>query len=273
MAFVTLQREGAIGVLTLNRPDNANVLNLPMARELLGAVRELEADPSIRVVLLTGAGKHFCFGGDLRGMLAQNSAESSPSAQRADITAYLLELTGDLHAAIVALVHLDAPVIAVVNGTAAGAGVGLVAMADLAVCGSSTRFSLAYTGVALTPDGGTSFFLPRLIGAKRAMEWLLNNRAVSAEEALSVGLVNAVVPDAQLLDHARELASRLASGPRHAFAKTKRLLSVSRSELEYHLALEGRTIAQQAASSEGLEGMHAFLEKRRPSFQELGHTP
>jgi 2-(1,2-epoxy-1,2-dihydrophenyl)acetyl-CoA isomerase len=272
VAFVTLQREGAVGVLTLNRPDNANVLNLVMARELLAAVRELEADGSIRAVLLTGAGKHFCFGGDLRGMLAQGSSESNADL-RAGISAYLLELTGDLHAAIVGLVHLSAPVIAVVNGTAAGAGVGLVAMADLAVCGASTRFSMAYTGVALTPDGGTSFFLPRLIGTKRAMEWLLSNRMVTAEEAHSAGLVNEVVADAQLLEHARALASRLASGPRHAFAKTKRLLSVSRSELEYHLALEGRTIAEQAASGEGLEGMRAFLEKRRPAFQDLGHTP
>jgi 2-(1,2-epoxy-1,2-dihydrophenyl)acetyl-CoA isomerase len=273
VASVTLQREGAVGVLTLNRPDNANVLNLPMARELLAAVRELEADTSIRAVLLTGAGKHFCFGGDLRGMLTQSAAENASGDPRAAITAYLLELTGDLHAAIVGLVQLDAPVIAVVNGTAAGAGVGLVAMADLALCGSSTRFSLAYTGVALTPDGGTSFFLPRLIGAKRAMDWLLSNRLVTAEEARSVGLVNEVVADAQLLDHARALAARLAAGPRHAFAKTKRLLSVSRSELEYHLALEGRTIAQQAASSEGLEGMRAFLDKRRPVFEQLGHTP
>ena len=118
MAFVTLQREGAIGVLTLNRPDNANVLNLPMARELLGAVRELEADPSIRAVLLTGAGKHFCFGGDLRGMLAQSSAESSPSAQRADINhredlleaqrahtraVFVLELIGQIFGVTVAL--------------------------------------------------------------------------------------------------------------------------------------------------------------------------
>jgi 2-(1,2-epoxy-1,2-dihydrophenyl)acetyl-CoA isomerase len=265
---VTLQREGAVGVLTLNRPDNANVLNLPMARELLAAVRELEADRSVQAVLLTGAGKHFCFGGDLRGMLTQSLAESASAADSAAaITAHLLELTGDLHAAIVGLVSLDAPVIAVVNGTAAGAGVGLVAMADLAVCASSTRFSMAYTGVALTPDGGTSFFLPRVIGAKRAMEWLLSNRLVTAEEAHSVGLVNEVVPDAQLFEHARELAARLAAGPRHAFAKTKRLLSVPRSELEYHLALESRTIAQQAVSSEGLEGMRAFLDKRRPVFQ------
>lgn len=268
MAWVTLQREGAIGVLTLNRPDNANVINLPMARQLLAAVRELEADLSVRAVLLTGAGKHFCFGGDLRGMLSQTSVDPAAS-----VTEYLLELTTDLHAAIVGLVHLEAPVIAVVNGTAAGAGVGLVAMADLAVCGASSRFSLAYTGVALTPDGGTSFFLPRLIGTKRAMDWLLSNRLVTAEEARSVGLINDVMPDAQLLEQAHALAARLATGPRHAFAKTKRLLSVSRSDLEYHLALEARTIAQQAASAEGLEGMRAFLEKRRPAFEELGHTP
>ncbi|MFZ9709113.1 MAG: enoyl-CoA hydratase/isomerase family protein [Steroidobacteraceae bacterium] len=258
MSTVRIERDGAVAIVTLNRPDNANVPHLEMARELRKAAHDLESDSSVRAVVLTGAGKHFCFGGDLRGMITGG----------AEIEPYLRELTDDLHAAVATFVHLPAPVIAAVNGTAAGAGVGLVAMSDLAVAGEGTRFSLAYTGVALTPDGGTSFFLPRLIGAKRAMELLLTPRALTAAEALEWGLVNRVVPDGEVLSAALEWARQLAIGPQAAYAKTKRLLAPSRSALEAHLSLEGRTIAGQASSPEGIEGIRAFLEKRRPQFSE-----
>lgn len=258
MSTVRLERDGAVAVVTLDRPDNANVLHLEMGRALREIAHRLEQDPTVRAVVLTGAGKHFCFGGDLRGMVAGG----------ADVEPYLRALTDDLHAAIVSFVHLEAPVIAAVSGTAAGAGVGLVAMADLAIAGEGSRFSLAYTGVALTPDGSTSFFLPRLVGRKRAMELLLTPRAFSAAEALEWGFVNRVVADAEVKGAALDWARQLAGGPRHAFAKTKRLLAPSRQELEFHLALEGRTIAQQAASAEGAEGIRAFLEKRRASFPD-----
>lgn len=256
MSTVRLERDGAVAIVTLDRPDNANVLHLEMGRALRETARQLEQDSSVRAVVLTGAGKHFCFGGDLRGMVTGG----------ADVEPYLRELTDDLHAAIVSFVHLEAPVIAAVAGTAAGAGVGLVAMADLAVAGESSRFSLAYTGVALTPDGSTSFFLPRLVGRKRAMELLLTPRAFTAAEALEWGFVNRVVADAEVRAVAMQWAGQFAGGPRHAFAKTKRLLAPSRQELEFHLALEGRTIAAQAASAEGAEGIRAFLEKRRANF-------
>jgi 2-(1,2-epoxy-1,2-dihydrophenyl)acetyl-CoA isomerase len=253
---VLLAVEEGVARLTLNRPDNANVLDLDTAREFAAAVRRLRDDARIAAVVIGGAGKHFCFGGDLRGMIGTG----------APVDAYLLELTALLHEGVQGLVALDAPVIAAVNGTAAGAGVGLVAMADLALCGESSRFNLAYTGVALTPDGSTSFFLPRLIGAKRAAELLFTNRMLSAQEALDWGLVNRVVPDAELEREASLLARRLAVGPRHAYAKTKRLLAASQAALAAQLDLEGRTIAAQAASPEGMEGMNAFLEKRPPRY-------
>lgn len=255
-ATVLLEQRGGVAVITLNRPDNANVLNLQMGRELLQVVTACERNSAVRAVVLTGAGKHFCFGGDLRGMAA---AEAAPDA-------YLRELTADLHAAIVKLVRLDAPVIAAVHGTAAGAGVGLVAMADLAVCGEGTKFSLAYTGVALTPDGSTSFFLPQILGNKRALELLLTNRSLAAAEALQWGLVNQVVADAEVLSTALLLAERLADGPRHAFAGTRRLVALAGGALEAHLAIERETIARQAASDEGQEGIRAFVEKRKPRF-------
>lgn len=253
---VSVEKRGTVGIVTLNRPDNANVLNLAMGRELLEASIACGADPQVRAVVLTGAGKHFCFGGDLRGMMAEGGA----------VDAYLRELTSFLHQAISHFVRMDAPVIAAVNGTAAGAGVGLVAMADLAICARSAKFSLAYTGVALTPDGSTSFFLPRLIGTKRAMELILTNRPLSAEEALSWGLVNQVVDDSACVEEALRLAERLATGPAHAFGKAKRLVAGASGALEAHLVLESETIAEQAASPEGQEGIKAFLEKRKAQY-------
>mgnify|MGYP000290364649 CR=1 FL=1 len=253
---VLLEKRGDVAVVTLNRPDNANVLNLQMGRDLLAVVTACQQDVALRAVVLTGAGKHFCFGGDLRGMLTAGGATD----------AWLRELTTDLHQSIVGLVRLDAPVIAAVNGTAAGAGVGLVAMADLAVCGEGSKFSLAYTGVALTPDGGTSFFLPQILGNKRALELMLTNRPLSAADALGWGFVNQVVPDAEVLDAALQLASRVAAGPRQAQGSVKRLVAHAGGALEAHLALESETIARQSISAEGQEGMKAFLEKRKPTF-------
>jgi 2-(1,2-epoxy-1,2-dihydrophenyl)acetyl-CoA isomerase len=161
---------------------------------------------------------------------------------------------------------MDSPVIAAVNGTAAGAGVGLAAMADLALCGRSSKFNLAYTQAGLTPDAGTTFLLPRMLGLKRTMELLLLNRALPAEEALSWGLVNEVVADEQLLARALEVAEKLASGASAAFGATKRLIAHSLGALESQMVLESETIARHAVDEEGMEGVSAFLEKRTPHF-------
>ncbi len=245
-----------VAVVTLNRPDTANTLDLAMGRDLLVAALRCEADPAVRAVVLTGAGKAFCFGGDLRGMVSGGRP----------IEPYLKELTTHLHAAIVRFMRMDAPVIAAVNGTAAGAGVGLVAMADLAILAAGAKISLAYTGVGLTPDGGTSFLLPRAVGAKRAMELVLTNRALTAPEALGWGLVNQVAPDAEVLNEAMKIAGRLAAGPKGAFGRAKRLMATSLGALESQLTLESETIAAQAASAEGREGITAFLEKRKAGY-------
>ena len=165
---------------------------------------------------------------------------------------------------------MDAPVIAAVNGTAAGAGVGLVAMADLALCARGSKFNLAYTNAGLTPDAGTSFLLPRTIGAKRAMELLLLNRTLLAQQALDWGLVNEVVADEELLARALELAEQLAAVPASAFGETKRLLAASLGAFESHMMLESETIAAHAVSAEGAEGISAFLEKRKPQFPGKG---
>lgn len=253
---VQVETRGAVALVTLNRPESANTLNLQTAMDLLAAAMTCDRNPGVRAVVLRGAGRHFCFGGDLRAMVAKGAA----------VDGYLRELTGYLHAAISHFVRMDAPVIAAVNGTAAGAGVGLVAMADLAICARSSRFNLAYTGVGLTPDAGTSFLLPRAVGARRAMELMLLNRALSAGEALEWGLVNQVVEDGDLLDEALVLAERLCAGAAGAIGKTKRLMAHSLGALESHMVLESETIASQAATAEGTEGITAFLEKRAPDW-------
>jgi len=253
---VQVETRGAVALITLNRPDSANTLNIEMGMDLLAAAMTCSRNPTVRAVVLTGAGRQFCFGGDLRAMHAKGTGAD----------AYLRELTGYLHSAISHFVRMDAPVIAAVNGTAAGAGVGLVAMADLAVCGTSSKFSLAYTGVGLTPDAGTSFLLPRIIGLKRTTELMLLNRPLSAREALEWGLVNSVVDDEQVVDHAHALAERLSAGATQAFGRTKRLLAASLSGLETQMVLESETIASQAVTPQGAEGINAFITKRKPDF-------
>lgn len=253
---VTVEIEGAIARVTLARPEVANTMNLAFGHDLLQAALRVEADPAVRAVVLTGSGKNFCFGGDLRGMTESGG----------DVESYLRELTTHLHAAIVHFTRMDAPVIAAVNGTAAGAGLGLVLMADVAIAGSGAKFAPAYTGVGLTPDGATSFLLPRAVGYKRAMEMFLTNRVLTADEALAWGLVNQVVPDDQLAEAATKLATRLAAGPRGAFGLVKRLLADAEPGLEAQLAREGRTISRQGAAAEGREGIAAFLEKRKANW-------
>ena len=253
---VQVDTRGAVALITLNRADASNTLNLEMAMDLLAAAMTCGRNPAVRAVVLTGAGRHFCFGGDLRAMAARGGAAD----------AYLRELTGYLHSAISHFVRMDAPVIAAINGTVAGAGVGLVAMADLAMCGKSSKFSLSYSGVGLTPDAGTSFLLPRTIGIKRSMELLLLNRSLLAHEALEWGLVNSVVDDDDLLEEAFRMADRLTAGPTQAFGKTKRLLAASIAGLESQMVLESETIASQAVTAEGSEGIDAFLRKRKADF-------
>lgn len=254
---VEVESHGAVTLVTLNRPDVSNTLNIQMAMDLLAAAMTCGRNPSVRAVVLTGSGKNFCFGGDLRAMAAKGDGAD----------AYVRELTTYLHEAISHFVRMHAPVIAAVNGTAAGAGVGLVAMADLAVCSASSKFNLAYTGVGLTPDASTTFLLPRAVGTKRAMELFLLNRTLNAQEAVDWGLVNRSVPDSQLLDEAMKLAAQIASGPPSAQGHTKRLMATSIGPLESQMVLESQTIAARAGSDEGQEGITAFLAKRKPEFR------
>ncbi|HXI77780.1 MAG TPA: enoyl-CoA hydratase-related protein [Steroidobacteraceae bacterium] len=257
-ARVRLEIRESLAFLTLARPEVQNTMNLEFGREFLAAAFAIEAAPAVRAVILTGQGKNFCFGGDLKGMAASGI----------DVGAYLSELTTNLHAGMALLARLDAPVIAAVNGTAAGAGLGLVLAADLAIAARSAKFAPAYTGVGLTPDAGCTFLLPRAVGYKRAMELMLTNRILDAEQALNWGLINQVVDDERLAETAAALAARLAAGPVGAFGAVKRLLAEAEPGFESQLARESRSIALRGMTAEGREGIAAFLEKRAPIFRD-----
>jgi len=254
-SVIDLDIRHQIAFLTFVRPEAANTINTQFGRELLSAAFAIEA-AGARAVVMTGQGKNFCFGGDLKGMVASGG----------DVQAYLSELTTNLHAAIALLARLNAPVIAAVNGTAAGAGMGLVLAADYAIAARGAKFVAAYTAVGLTPDASCTFLLPRAVGYKRAMELLLTNRVLDAALALDWGLVNEVVDDDQLADAAAALAAKLAAGPVAAYGAVKRLLGDAEPGLESQLGREGRSIASRATGEEGREGIAAFLEKRAPRF-------
>jgi 2-(1,2-epoxy-1,2-dihydrophenyl)acetyl-CoA isomerase len=255
-ATVRLDIRDSVAFLTLSRPASANTMNLEFGREFLAAAFAIEA-AGARAVVLTGEGKNFCFGGDLKGMVASG----------ADVGAYLRELTTNLHAGMTLLARLDAPVIAAVNGTAAGAGLGLVLAADLAIAARSAKFVSAYTAVGLTPDAGCTFLLPRAVGYKRAMELFLTNRSLDAQQALDWGLVNQVVEDEKLTETAAALGAQLAAGPTGAYGAVKRLLADALAGFEVQLGRESRSISARGSLPEGREGIAAFLEKRAPQFR------
>lgn len=247
---------GEVARLTINRPP-ANALDGVLARELRYAALRCDEDPGIRAVLLSGAGSTFCSGGDVK--FFAESAEGLPSL--------LKELTTDFHAAVSRFTRMDAPVVAAVHGHAAGAGMSLVCAADLVIAADTALFTLAYGRIGLTPDGSSTYFLPRLIGLRRTMELALTNRTLSATEALDWGIVTRVVPEAELLETAGALAASLASGPTLAIGGAKRLYHAAWNDtLESQMELEARTIADMARTADGKEGVAAFVAKRRPKF-------
>jgi len=246
-----------VAKITLNRPEAANGIDMTLARELMQAAIRCDEDPGVRAVLLTGSGKLFCAGGDLKAFAAYGDA----------LPAAMKELTTYLHAAVSTFARMDAPVVVAVNGAAAGAGLSLAVAGDLVLAADSAKFTVAYTAAGLSPDGSSTYFLPRLIGLRRAQELILTNRRLSASEALEWGLVSRVVPDAELLGEAGTLARSLGEGPTRALGMVKTLLNASfSSTLETQMELEGRGIAALGAGADGREGIQAFLEKRKPVF-------
>ena len=260
MSYETLQLEvrDSVAHLTLNRPDAANSLNLQMAKDLFDATLACDEDTNVRAVLLTGTGSMFCAGGDLKSFNAQGD----------DLPNHLKQVTTHLHAAISRLTWMDAPVIAAVNGTVAGGGMGLMLVADVAIAAQSAKFIMAYTVAGLTPDGSSTYFLSKYIGMRRAKELAVTNRLLTAEEALDWGLVSQVVPDGELAAAAGDLAAKLAKGATAAIGVAKRLILQGVTEtLETQMERETRGISDIARTADAREGISAFVEKRKPDFK------
>jgi 2-(1,2-epoxy-1,2-dihydrophenyl)acetyl-CoA isomerase len=246
-----------LACITFNRPQAANSLNAEMARDLMLASIRCDEDPEVRAVLLKGSGSTFSAGGDLKSFYAHREA----------LPSHFKEVTAYLHAAMSRFTRMGAPVIAAVHGSAAGAGLSFVCACDIVYAAESAKFTMAYTKIGLTPDGSSTYFLPRIVGLRRALELTLTNRMLTAHEAMELGIVTKVVPDSELMTASTDMAKSLAAGPTRAYGATKRLLHSGFSEtLETQMELESRSIAELAKSEDGREGIKAFLEKRPAKF-------
>jgi 2-(1,2-epoxy-1,2-dihydrophenyl)acetyl-CoA isomerase len=255
---IRLEKDAAIATITLDRPDAFNALSLAMGRELLSAVLEVDEDPAVRCVVVTGAGKAFCGGGDVKDF-----ADNLPR-----IGALIKELTTYVHGAVSRLVRTPKPVLTAVNGVAAGGGLSLAIAGDLVLATESARFTMAYSRIAATPDGSSSYWLPRLVGLRRAIELFYTNRVLTAREAMEWGLVTRVVPDDELAGATRKLAAELAQGPTLALGRGKLLFHGSTTEsLETQMELESQWIAASGHTEDFAEGVRAFAAKRPPTFK------
>lgn len=254
---ILFSKEDAIATITLNRPDAANGINPMLASELAEAALICDNDPSIRCVILTGSGRFFCAGGDLKAVGTVDNPKM-----------VLKGMADDLHKATSLFARMAKPIIMAVNGMAAGAGFSIAITGDFVIAAASAKFTMAYTAAGLSPDGSSTYYLPRLIGIRRTMDLMITNKRLTANEALDWDLVNQVVADEEVLNAAITLAKKLVTGPVDAFGIVKKLLLCSfDNSLETQMELEGRAIADRAITANGREGVQAFLEKRKPKFK------
>ncbi|MDP2657262.1 MAG: enoyl-CoA hydratase-related protein [Candidatus Deferrimicrobium sp.] len=255
---VQVERNGGVATIRMNRPERLNAYNPEMGKALLSAVSDASVDPSVRCVVLTGEGKAFSAGGDVESFAAFQ--DEGPGR--------FMGLAIGLHALIATLRRAPKPVVAAVNGVAAGAGFSMALACDVAVAASSARFTLGYQNIGLSPDCGMTFFLARTLGTQRAMEMTLFSKVLSAEQAAAWGLVQQVIPDAEFATQTTALAERLAAGPTLAYARAKELYNRALSQpLEAQLEEERQQISLCAGSRDFREGIRAFLDKHPARFE------
>ncbi|HEV7797322.1 MAG TPA: enoyl-CoA hydratase-related protein [Pyrinomonadaceae bacterium] len=261
MSYETIlfEMREAVGILTLNRPASLNALTAEVGREFQAAVGEAQ-QRGARALVLTGAGRAFCAGGDLREM--QKIAE-----QEGKVEAFFDEPLRLLNECILLIRRASMPFIAAVNGAASGGGCNLALACDLVVAGESARFNQAFIKIGLVPDCGGTFILPRLVGWKRAAELMMTGEVMTAGRALEMGMINAVVPDEELLARALAMAEKLAQAPTAAIGRIKELLEASATnDYSGQLELERKTQIQSGLTKDFREGVAAFIEKRPPKF-------
>lgn len=258
MKPVSTDLADGILTITLDRPDQGNAIDMALAEALLEAARAAASDPAVRCVVLTGAGRMFCVGGDVGGFAA--AGDEAP--------AFIKALADKLHEAVLVLAGMEKPLVTLVHGPAAGAGFSLAAAGDIVLASEAAHFTAAYTAIGLTPDGGLTWLLPRLVGMRAAQELILTNRRLTAAEAVQLGAVTRVVPADELAVEGRRLAAQLADGPTRAFGTVRRLLAEGQgATLAEQLDSEAAAISAAAGGAEGREGVAAFLARRAPAFR------
>ncbi len=253
-APLLIERDGAVVVLRFNRPKALNAVDVPMAQAFLQAAWGLASDSSVRAIVLCGAGKGFMAGGDL-ATLSANPRQAAA------------ELIGPLHEALTVLAGIDAPLVAQVHGVAAGAGLSLMLQADFAIAAEGTRFNMAYVNIGASCDVGASWSLPRLIGLRRALEFAMLGETMDSAQALQLGLLNRIVPAAELETQAMAFAQQLAKGPTVALGRMRRLMRESFGrDLPAQLAAEAAAFVHCAQTDDFREGIDAFFTKRTALF-------
>lgn len=255
---VDVNRDGAAVKIALNRPDRMNAWSDGLSRDLLAVLREVAADETVRAVMLTGNGRAFCSGADLK--------DGADDAVAGKLDTYTT-LTRWYHPIVTTIREMPKPVLTAVNGPAAGAGLSLALTGDLVVAAESAYFMLAFVGIGLVPDGGASLFVPSRVGFARAAEMAMLGERVSAAKAVDWGLINSAWPDAEFAAKAGALLARLAAGPTRSYAGSKRELNHwMYDRMAAHLELEASIQGELAASADFVEGVSAFLQKRPPEF-------
>lgn len=254
---VILEREGDLAVVRLNRPHVMNALDVAMAERLCAIIESLATDRTLRAIAIRGEGRGFCAGGDVGGF-----AEDADSLHRLDL------LMQRFHAAIDRLASIPVPTVAILHGAVAGAGFSLSLACDFAVAAETTKFTLAYAKIGITPDGGSSWGLPRIVGTRKALEIALLSDVFAAEDALRTGLVTRVVPPERVVEEGMALARRLAAGPTAALARTKALIQgAGAATLAEQLERERQAFLASASTRDFAEGKAAFMAKRPPVFE------
>ena len=257
---IIFEKSSSIAKIILNNPDAGNTLYLELAKELYAASLDAASDNNIKALILTANGKLFCGGGNLKYLLSKKN----------EVKKTLLEMTMYFHGAISRMARMSAPVIIGVNGTAGGGGFSLAITGDIIYAVKNAKFTLAYTNAGLSPDGSSTYYLPRILGIKRAKELMLTNRLFSAEEAYDIGLIDLVVNNNEELNEAiNKQAEVFSKGPINAYKSVKKLLSESfNNSLESQMEIESIHISNNAQSKDGIEGLTAFSEKRKPKFND-----
>lgn len=256
---VNFELNDGVAVVTLNRPEALNALSLQLVKDLQAAL-EAAVEQKARAVVLTGAGRAFCAGGDLREM-------QTMAMQTGNLAVFFEEPLENLHSCIRTIRETPIPFVAAVNGVCAGAGTNFALACDIVFAGETATFNEGFVKIGLTPDCGGSWFLPRLVGEKRAAELLMTGDAISAVEAAKIGMINRAVADAELLTEATNFASRLAKMPTGAIGRIKQMLAVSyKNELATQLDVEHTLQIESGTSNDFKEGVMSFFEKRQPNF-------